>query len=93
MNDQYYANGQKVFKQQRNLRTYFFKTGDLRAIGKFINGYMEGKWVFNRNTGDLWQIGHFLHNNKHGEWIRYDKTGKVEYHVEFVEGKLIKKIK
>ena len=57
-----------------------------------IDGSMEGKWIFNRNTGDLWQIGHFFQNEKHGEWIRYDKKGEVEYHAEFVEGKLTKKI-
>ena len=93
MNDQYYANGQKAFEQKGNIRTYFFKTGKLRAKGKFINGSMEGKWIFNRVTGELWQIGHFLQNEKHGEWIRYDKKGTVEYHAEFVDGKLIKKIK
>ena len=93
MKDQYYANGQKVFEQKGNIRTYFFKTGDLRAKGKFIEGNMEGKWIFNRNSGELWQIGHFLQNEKHGEWIRYDKKGAVEYHAEFDKGKLIKKIK
>jgi len=93
MKNQYYANGQKVFEQKGNIRTYFFKTGTMRAKGKFVDGSMEGKWIFNRNTGDLWQIGHFLQNEKHGEWIRYDKKGTVEYHAEFVGGKLIKKIK
>ena len=93
MNDQYFANGQKVYEQQGNIRTYFFITGKIRAKGKFNNGSMEGKWIFNRNTGDLWQIGHFLQNEKHGEWIRYDKKGTVEYHAEFVNGKLTNKIK
>ena len=54
MNDQYFANGQKVYEQQGNIRTYFFKTGEMRAKGKFSDGSMEGKWIFNRNTGDLW---------------------------------------
>lgn len=93
MKDQYYANGQKVFEQKGNIRTYFFKTGEMRAKGKFIDGKMEGKWIFNRNSGQLWQTAHFLHNEKHGEWIRYDKKGSVEYHAEFDKGKLIKKIK
>ena len=93
MKNQYYANGQKAYEQKKDLRTYFFKTGKLRAKGKFIDGKMEGKWIFNRITGELWQIGHFLQNEKHGKWIRYDKKGSVEYHAEFVEGKLKKKIK
>ena len=37
MNDQYYKNGQQVFEQKGNIRTYFFKTGKIRAKGKFIN--------------------------------------------------------
>jgi len=93
MKNQFYANGQKAYDQKGNIRTYFYKSGEMRAKGKFINGSMEGKWIFNRNTGDLWQIGHFLQNEKHGEWIRYDKKGTVEYHAEFVDGKLTNKIK
>lgn len=93
MTDQTYTNGQKIFEQKGNIRTYFFKTGTVRAKGKFIDGIMEGKWIFHRKTGELWQTGHFLRNEKHGEWIRYDKNGSVEYHAEFVGGKLVKKIK
>ena len=50
MNDQYYVNGQKVFEQKGNIRTYFFKTGTIRAKGKFVDDKMEGKWILKRST-------------------------------------------
>lgn len=91
--DQYYKNGQKAFEQQGDTLTYYYKTGKVRAKGKSIKGSMEGRWTFNRATGDLWSIGNFKNNKKHGEWIRYDKKGEQEYNAEFVDGKLVKKIK
>ena len=37
--------------------------------------------------------GKFIDGNMEGKWIRYDKQVAVEYHAEFDNGKLIKKIK
>lgn len=48
MNDQHYVNGQKVFEQKGNIRTYFFKTEKIRAKGKFVDGelfYKNGEFV------------------------------------------------
>ena len=41
-----YANGQKVYELNSDKLTYFFKTGKIKATGPYINGKMEGEWLF-----------------------------------------------
>lgn len=91
MKESFFKNGQKATSQKGDVLTYFYKSGPVKAKGKFVDDLMQGKWVFNREDGSLWQIGHFKDNLKHGEWIRYDKTGKVEYRERFVQGKNVKR--
>ena len=62
LNKKEYANGQKIFEIKENTLTYFFKNGNLKASGPYINELMEGEWVFYRESGQLWQTGNFQHN-------------------------------
>ncbi|MFL3051014.1 MAG: hypothetical protein ACJZ02_04920 [Candidatus Neomarinimicrobiota bacterium] len=91
LDKKHYTNGQKVYELIKDTLTYFYKNGNLKATGLFINEYMEGKWKFYRESGQVWQVGNFEHNLKHGRFIRYDKKDKVEYDKTFVKGKLVKK--
>jgi antitoxin component YwqK of YwqJK toxin-antitoxin module len=91
MKESFFKNGQKATSQKGDGLTYFYKSGPIKAKGKFVGGLMQGKWVFKREDGSLWQIGHFKDNLKHGEWIRYDKTGEIEYRERFVLGKIVKR--
>ena len=86
-----YANGQKVFEQEGDILTYYYKNGKIKARGISINGRMQGEWIFYRETGQLWQIGNFKDHQKHGNFIRYDRNDQVEYNEDFENGKLIKK--
>lgn len=86
----YYINGQKIYQQKGNVLTYFFKTGIIKAKGKFIKGFMEGKWIFNRENGQLWQVGNFKKGIKNGNWVRYNKVCTLEHQSIYKEGKLIK---
>jgi antitoxin component YwqK of YwqJK toxin-antitoxin module len=83
-----YANGQKVYKLDGDMLTFFFKTGKVKAKGFFVNEKMEGEWIFYRETGQLWCVGNFKNNKKHGLWIRYDKNNQVEYEETFENGKV-----
>lgn len=85
-----YANGQKVFEQEGDILTYFYKSGGIKARGISLDGIMQGEWTFYRETGQLWQIGNFKDNQKHGSWIRYNKKDQVEYNENFEKGKLKK---
>ncbi len=90
---QQYVNGQPVSRQDGDMLTYFFKTGIIRARGKYIGGIMEDEWIFNRESGALWQVGNFSSGKKHGSWIRYNRDAEIEYDAEFEDGKLIRKNK
>jgi antitoxin component YwqK of YwqJK toxin-antitoxin module len=85
-----YANGQKANELTGDKLTWFFKNGNVKAEGLFINNLMEGEWRFYRETGQLWQVGNFRYGMKNGSWVRYDKKDQVEYQEVFEKGKLIK---
>ena len=55
----HYNNGQKVYELTENTLSYFYKNGNLKATGPFINEFMEGEWLFYRESGQLWQVGNF----------------------------------
>lgn len=84
-----YSNGQRVYELKDDILTYFYKNGKIKAKGPFINGKMEGKWIFYRETGQLWQEANFNGGEKHGRWIRYDRNDQVEYDETFEMGKTI----
>lgn len=86
-----YKNGQVQSTLQDDLLTFYFVDGAIKAQGKIINEKMNGKWIFNKKGGSLMQIGHFKEDVKNGEWIRYDSKGEIAYHVEFSNGKIVKK--
>ncbi len=89
LNKKQYANSQKVYELNNDFLTYFFKNGKEKAKGPYINGKMEGEWIFFRETGQLWQVAHFKNNLKHGSWIRYDKNNNIEYEETFDHGKAV----
>lgn len=86
-----YANGQKVYHLENDFLTFYFKTGVIKAKGPFVNGKMEGEWIFYRETGQLWQVGHFKDHKKHGRFIRYNRENEVEYDEMLEHDKVIKK--
>lgn len=61
-----YANGQKAHELVGARLTYFFKIGNVKAAGLFVNDNMKGKWKFYRETGQLWQVGSFTKGKKNG---------------------------
>ncbi len=86
-----YANGQPVYHIDDHCLTVYYKTGLIKAKGKFINEMMEGQWDFYRADGSLWTIGHFLNSQKHGPWTRYKENYQIEKTEIYEFGKLQKK--
>jgi antitoxin component YwqK of YwqJK toxin-antitoxin module len=86
-----YANGQRVYELVGTQLTYYFKSGQVKAVGLYENGQMEGEWTFFRETGQLWQVGHFADGKKHGTWSRYDRDDRLEYLETFENGRKLKK--
>lgn len=83
-----YNSGQKVSEQNGDILTYYFDNGEVKAQGKYVDGKMQGKWIFNKKEGYLWQIGYFNEDGvQHGSWIRYNADGSVQQEKHFKNGK------
>lgn len=83
-----YANGQPVTEQNGDMLTYYFEDGAVKAKGNYVNGAMQGEWIFNKKEGYLWQVGHFDEQGKqHGSWVVYNKDGSVQNEKHFEHGK------
>lgn len=86
----HYANGQATHELDGDILTYFFKTGKVKAFGKYVNEQMQGEWVFYRESkgegNHLWQTGNFANNEKHGRWLRYSRSDELEYDESFDHG-------
>ena len=86
-----YNNGQVVSEQKGDILTYYFKNGEIKAKGKYVDGNMQGKWIFNKKEGYLWQIGHFDDDGKqHGSWTVYNQDGSIQKEKQFEHGKQLK---
>lgn len=90
LDKKYYVNGQIAYELVGDRLTYFFKNGKVKAKGLFINGLMEGEWLFYRETGQLWKVGNLKNAKKNGSFIRYDRNYQVEYQEIFENDKIIK---
>jgi antitoxin component YwqK of YwqJK toxin-antitoxin module len=89
--DEVYSNGQKVSEQNGDVLTYYFENGEIKAQGKYVNGKMQNKWIFNKKEGYLWQVGHFNESGvQHGKWTRYNPDGSVQQEKYFENGKVVK---
>lgn len=86
MHDDTYSNGQQTTQLDGDTLTYFFENGEIKARGKYLDGQMDGKWLFYKKDGYLWQEGNFKNGQKHGPWIRYKPNGSIESQSEFKYG-------
>lgn len=84
-----YRNGNNVYELHDDILTYYFKNGNVKARGWYINNRMEGEWMFYRENGQLWQIGNFKNGRRNGRWVTYNKENRVEYEEEFKDGQRI----
>lgn len=91
LDKKYFVNGQIAHELIGEYLTYYFKNGKVKAKGTFVNGRMEGEWIFYRETAQLWQIGNFKNSKKNGSFIRYDRNDQIEYQETFENDKIIKK--
>lgn len=84
-----YNNGQAVSEQKGDVLTYYFENGEVKAQGKYVDGVMQGKWIFNKKEGYLWQVGYFDDAGKqHGQWTVLNKDGSVQKEKQFNHGRL-----
>ena len=65
----------------------FYKTGELKEEGEFIEGIKEGEWKYYYSNGVLEQKGKYVKGKTHGAWIWYYPNSKKHREEIFRYGK------
>ena len=56
----------------------YYETGELKSMGKFVNGKMKGLWKDYFKQGKLMKAGNYASGGyEHGEWKSYFETGEI----------------
>lgn len=61
----------------------YTEDGDILVEGEYIDGYENGKWVF--NYGDTREEGEFRDGMKNGKWKAYYSDGSLAFEGEFID--------
>jgi len=76
----------KEGKRQGDWKLYY-KTGELKAEGKYVDGKKEGKWKYYFQTGQKKQIGEYRKGQPHGYWKWYFANGTMQREENYRKGK------
>lgn len=58
--------------------THFYKSGEIKAQGGYLDSKKEGKWVFYYPNGKKEQEGSFSDNKLKGQWKWYYNSGQLK---------------
>ena len=64
-----------------------YRTGNMKAEGKYSNNKREGKWTFYFSDGGTEQIGYYRNGLEDGQWIRYYPDGNTFVEESYYNGK------
>ena len=62
--------------------TYYYENGNVKQVGNFLDGKLEGKWVSYSEEGNIETIAHYKGGKKHGKWQYFESPGvtkEVDY--------------
>lgn len=76
-------NGSDIFTG----RCASYKSGELRSIRQYLDGYDHGKWTFYYTNGRIETKGRFNVGKRIGEWKYYYDNGKLKQISNYNEGK------
>ncbi|MFY9307872.1 MAG: hypothetical protein WAQ28_02365 [Bacteroidia bacterium] len=65
----------KSDKRDGEWKHYYTDNGQLRFVGKFIDGVPDGIHTFYYSNGNQKQVGKYIAGIKEGEWRFYDESG------------------
>ena len=75
------------FNKKIGLWKFFYKTGELKAKGKYNKNRKTGKWKYYYKSGKLEQEGDFVRSKYNGIWKWYYETGELLRKENFIKGK------
>ena len=90
-----YEDGEYYYGQWKNGFRYgkgimYYKNGNKKYIGDFINSKYEGIGKYIWENGEYY-IGQWKNGLKNGKGIIYYKNGKIKYNGNFINGKSVGK--
>lgn len=66
----------------------YYRSGTVKAKGKYVNNLREGKWQFYFENGKIEQTGTYKLGRQSGAWKWFYDTGEILIEEEFYNGKL-----
>ena len=75
------------FNKKIGLWKFLYKTGELKAEGKYNKNRKTGKWKYYYKSGKLEQEGNFKRSKYDGLWKWYYESGELLREENFISGK------
>jgi len=54
--------------------TYYYENGNVKQVGNFVDGKLDGKWTSYSEEGNLQAIAYYKNGKKHGKWLYFEST-------------------
>lgn len=70
------------------IATYYYENGNIKQVGNFIDGKLEGKWISYSEEGNIQVIAQYKNGKKYGKWQYYDSP-TVTKEVEYKDNKIV----
>jgi antitoxin component YwqK of YwqJK toxin-antitoxin module len=68
--------------------TYYYSNGNVKQVGDFIDGKLEGKWISYSEDGTIIAIAQYREGIKQGKW-RYFEGPYITKIVEYKNNKIV----
>ncbi|WP_310559890.1 membrane-binding protein [Flavobacterium sp.] len=69
--------------------TYYYENGQVKQVGDFIDGKLEGKWISYSEDGTITAIAQYREGKKHGKW-QYFESPYVTKIVDYKNNNIVK---
>lgn len=69
--------------------TYYYENGNIKQVGNFADGKLEGKWISYTEEGNVQAIAYYKDGKKHGKWQYFEST-TVTKEVDYKNNRIVK---
>jgi antitoxin component YwqK of YwqJK toxin-antitoxin module len=70
------------------IATYYYENGNVKQVGNFVDGKLNGKWISYSEDGKVQAIAQFKDGKKNGKWQYFNSafvTKEVAYKNNIIE--------
>lgn len=58
--------------------TYFHENGNVKQVGNFVDGKLDGKWISYSEEGNIVAVAYYKNGKKHGKWQYFESSNVVK---------------